>query len=183
MIENGEKWVTNLEMSRHLLDRRRYIPEQLERFKNFDYYTLYNYHTSVRRFLIFRSKKLCSYAPNALKTPEREFRLRWSPASPPSPSRALREFSSGDTSPWDDDLQHPKLETIGAKLSVREVCAVIINSACHEIRILEPNKTEKYEKYPPLHLSIDSRQNGLTSAILLYSPSIPRLRPARTATP
>ncbi|CAD8072208.1 unnamed protein product [Paramecium sonneborni] len=60
----------------------------------------------------------------------------------------LCEFSSGDSSPCDDDQYQSKLEFIGTKLSIREICNSVLNSNCYEIRILEPTKTGKYEKIP-----------------------------------
>ncbi|CAK79331.1 unnamed protein product (macronuclear) [Paramecium tetraurelia] len=58
------------------------------------------------------------------------------------------EFSSGDSSPCDDDQYQAKIEFIGTKLSIRDICNSVLNSNCYEIRILEPTKTGKYEKIP-----------------------------------
>ncbi|CAD8075114.1 unnamed protein product [Paramecium sonneborni] len=125
MIDIGEKGVTNLELSRYLIKRLNY--PQWKRINR---------------------QKLSTYDLKHLNTHEKEFRVVWSPSQPPSPSKAMCEFSSGDSSPCDDDQYQAKIEFIGTKLSIRDICNSVLNSNHYEIRILEPTKTGKYEKIP-----------------------------------
>ncbi|CAD8074999.1 unnamed protein product [Paramecium primaurelia] len=125
MIEIAEKGVTNLELSKHFIKRLNY--PQWKRINR---------------------QKLSTYDLKHLNTHEKEFRVVWSPSQPPSPSKAMCEFSSGDSSPCDDDQYQAKIEFIGTKLSIRDICNSVLNSNCYEIRILEPTKTGKYEKIP-----------------------------------
>ena len=58
------------------------------------------------------------------------------------------------------------MDFIGTKLSIRDICNSVLNSNCYEIRILEPTKTGKYEKFKNLIKSLEFLKSGLTKEIL-----------------
>ncbi|KAM3137572.1 hypothetical protein pb186bvf_010362 [Paramecium bursaria] len=140
MIENGGKYVTTMQMTKKLIEM--FKPEQKD-----------------------QQKLLKSYVPSYLKTQEKEYHIKWSPTQSPSQSKALHEFSSGDSSPCNDEDQ-PKFDFIGEKLAVKDVLIRTINTLTHEVRILEPTKTEKYEKIPL------EWQNQKEIIIFYYNPTL-----------
>ncbi|CAD8101965.1 unnamed protein product [Paramecium primaurelia] len=130
--------------------------------KNIDYIL----YTITCQAIVYNRQKLSTYDWKHLNTHEKELRVVWSPSQPPSPSKAMCEFSSGDSSPCDDDQYQAKIEFIGTKLSIREICNSVLNSNCYEIRILEPTKTGKYEKIP------QEWQNQRDIILFNYDPSL-----------